>query len=80
MTALIEGGTLASDDYQNSVIEMHDRLKRLPDSSELKQDALKAGGSLLGMGLSKRQKHSKQARLLAASSVHTLGERQAYSQ
>ena len=51
MTALIDGGTLASDDYQNSVIEMHDRLKRLPDSSELKQDALKAGGSLLGMGL-----------------------------
>jgi hypothetical protein len=64
---------LDSPEYQQSAVAIHDRLKRLPEKSELKQAAYQAGGMLLGAGVSKRKTHSKRNKLLASSALLTLG-------
>jgi hypothetical protein len=66
-------GILESPDYQESAVAIHDRLKRLPEKSELKQDAYHVGGMLLGAGVSNRKNHSKRNKLLASSALLSLG-------
>lgn len=69
---LVDQETLASPEYQQTAAGIAERLKRLPEKNELKQDAYRVGGALLGSGLSKR-KASKKAKLLGAASLLTLG-------